>query len=197
MNDERATAVLIGGVGLLESAINYTLGSLHNVTSEALSRPTPCRHWDLRALLSHLDDSLLALHEAIESGDVDLDAPAAERDGWVDPVGTVRDHARQLVGAWVNADDGHHRISIEGSPLTAGIVTSTGAVEVTVHGWDVARACGAHRPIPRALAEELLEFSSLLVTDADRSIRFAAPVPAGPLAGPGDRLVAFLGRQPG
>jgi hypothetical protein len=75
-------------------------------------------------------------------------------------------------------------------------VTSTGALEVAIHGWDVARSCGHRRPIPRSLAEEMLELSPLFITDADRPVRFAAPVDVPPLAGPADRLVAFLGRHP-
>jgi len=66
-----------------------------------------------------------------------------------------------------------------------------------MHGWDVAHACGHPRPIPQHLAEELLLISPLLVTDADRPARFAAPVAVSPHAGPADRLVAFLGRCPG
>lgn len=64
------------------------------------------------------------------------------------------------------------------------------------HGWDVARACGQHHPIPPPLAEEMLELAPLFVTDADRTARFAAPIDVPPLASPGDRLIAFLGRRP-
>jgi hypothetical protein len=42
----------------------------------------------------------------------------------------------------------------------------------------------------------MLELSPLFVTDADRPARFAAPIDVPPLAGPGDRLIAFLGRHP-
>jgi uncharacterized protein (TIGR03086 family) len=195
MADNRARAALIGGIALLERAINYTLGSLHAVTPEALSYPTPCRDWDLRALLEHLDDSLLALHEAIDIGRVGLDLPAGGGDPAVDLVATVRDHACQLLGAWTNAES-HHLVSIDGWSLTAGIVTGTGAIEVAVHGWDIAQACQWHRSIPPALAEEMLDLSPLFVTDADRPARFAAPTDVPPLATPGDRLIALLGRHP-
>ena len=67
---------------------------------------------------------------------------------------------------------------------------------MAVHGWDVARACGRDRPVPPSLAEELLDLSPLFVSAADRPGRFAPPVDVPPLAGPGDRLVAFLGRRP-
>jgi uncharacterized protein (TIGR03086 family) len=194
MTDKRAAAAVTGGVALLERAINYTLGSLHIVTPGALSLPTPCRDWDLRALLDHMNDSLLALNEAIDIGRVDLDVPVDGSDPTGDPVANLRDRACQLLGAWTAA--GSHLVSIAGSPLTAGIVTSTGAIEVAVHGWDIARACGRHRPIPAPLAEELLELSPFFVTDDDRPTRFAAPVDVPPLAGPADRLLAFLGRHP-
>jgi uncharacterized protein (TIGR03086 family) len=195
MTEERATAALIGGVALLERAINYTLGSLHLVTPQAMSHPTPCREWDLRALLGHMNDSLTALHEAIDVGRVDLDPAAGDADPAVDPVAALRNRACRLLGAWTNADS-PDVISIAGCPLTSSIVTSAGAVEVAVHGWDVAQACGRDRPIPALLAEEMLELSPLFVTDADRPARFAAPVAVSPLATPGDRLIAFLGRHP-
>jgi uncharacterized protein (TIGR03086 family) len=194
------TAVLTGGVGLLERAMGYTLGSLRLVTPAAMSNPTPCRGWDLRALLRHLNDSLLALHEAVAVGHVGLD-PAGNYGGpaldpAVDPVAALRNSGCRMIGAWANATEADE-VSIGDRRLSPGIVAATGAVDVAVHGWDVARACGHDRPVPPALARELLELCRLLIGEADRPGRFAAPVDIPLPAGPGDRLVAFLGRRPG
>jgi hypothetical protein len=71
-----------------------------------------------------------------------------------------------------------------------------GAVEVAVHGWDVAQACGSRQPIPPALATGILEIVPLVVTSATRELCFAAPVTVSPLASPGDLLIALLGRDP-
>ncbi|WP_216209880.1 TIGR03086 family metal-binding protein [Amycolatopsis aidingensis] len=192
MTAEDATAVRTGGIGLLERAISYALGSLRLVTPPDLANPTPCQDWDLRTLLEHLADSMDALYEAVEPGQVGLDSPAGR--GQDDPVAAVRQRARLLLGAWTGAE-GNDPVSIAGRPLTSGIVTCTGAVEVAVHGWDVATACRAYRPIPAALAGEILPLASLVVTEQDRPARFAAPLPAvGPA--PGERLLAFLGRKP-
>ncbi|MEU0437066.1 hypothetical protein ABZ153_36730 [Streptomyces sp. NPDC006290] len=73
---------------------------------------------------------------------------------------------------------------------------AVGALEIAVHGWDVARACGRARPIPSALAAELLPLAHLVVADADRGVRFAAPVDVPPGTRPGGLLLAFLGRRP-
>jgi uncharacterized protein (TIGR03086 family) len=193
MTEPCASPALVGGLALLERAVNYTLGSLHLVTPKALSRATPCREWDLRALLTHLGDSVAALHEAVAARRVGLAVPAA--DPAVDPVAAVRDRARKLLGACTTTA-GPDLVAVAGAPVTAGIVTGAGAVEIAVHGWDVARACGCPRPIPADLGVRLLELAPLFVGDADRPGRFDPPVDVPPLAGPGDRLVAFLGRRP-
>jgi uncharacterized protein (TIGR03086 family) len=191
MADNSATAAAIGGVALLERAINYTLGSLLLVTPRLLSRPTPCSEWDLRALLSHMNDSFDALCEAVDDGWVSLTPSAYDRDA--DPVGRLRDKACRLIGSWTsNPPD---LVAVAGCPVTATIVTTAGAMEVVVHGWDVAEACGQRRRIPDELAEELLELAPLFVTDADRDVRFAPPLTVLPDAGPGVQLLAFLGRR--
>ncbi len=186
------TPEAVGGIALLERAITYTLGGLRQVTPESLVRPTPCAGWNLRDLLAHLDDSLLALCEAGESGRIPV--RAAGRPVAPDPVGTVRDRARRLLEVWAAAD--RPAVSICGRSLTAAILTGTGALEVVVHGWDITRTCGAPRAIPGTLAEELLDLAPLLVTDGDRPGRFGAPVELADRTAPGDRLVALLGRHP-
>jgi uncharacterized protein (TIGR03086 family) len=192
MSQERATAALIGGIGLLERAINYTLGSLQMITPDALSRPTPCAGWDLRDLLAHMNDSLAALHEAVDEGAVGLDPRTF--DPLADPVVMLRNRACQVLGAWTGVER-EQSITIGGHHLTTGIVSSAGAIEVTVHGWDVARACGQHRPIPPPLAEELLDLVPLFVTDDDRPARFGAEIRVPDFAAPADRLLGYLGRE--
>lgn len=76
------------------------------------------------------------------------------------------------------------------------IVAVTGAIEITVHGWDIFSACGTYRPVPPGLASALLPAAALLVTPRTRPGLFAGPVWLPGSACPGDQLVAFLGRQP-
>jgi uncharacterized protein (TIGR03086 family) len=186
-------STLLGGVELLERAIGYTHGSLLLVTPGALDNPTPCRDWNLRELLCHMADSLIALSDAAEIGRVDLEPDEVTGEFVVDIVNVLRVRACHLLGAWTQPD-GPRTVAVGDRSLGSEVLTRAGALEIAVHGWDVARACGQDRPIPAALAEDLLELLPVLVTDADRPERFAAPVAVSPLARPSDQLTTRLGR---
>jgi uncharacterized protein (TIGR03086 family) len=184
-------------VRLLERAIGYALGSVAGVAPRLLSRPTPCSDWDLRALLQHVNDSLAALSEAADTGRIGPDPAADEGDGRRADLATMfRDRARRLLGAWASASHHHQVIAIVDRPLLTSVVAGTGAIELAVHGWDISRACGQHRPIPPTLAADLLAICPLLVTEDTRHPQFAARVAVSPIASTSDRLVAFLGRHP-
>ena len=47
-------------------------------------------------------------------------------------------------------------MAIAGRGLTSRQVKAVGAVEIAVHGWDIAEACRCPRPIPPALATSIL-----------------------------------------
>ena len=192
---DRATAALIGGVALLERAMAYTLGTLELVTPTVLGRSTPCAEWDVRALLDHMADSLDVLCDAADVGLIGNARSGPERETADELVSAVRTRACRLLGAWVHADE-PDVVAIYGRTLSRTIVASTGAIEVAVHGWDLARGCGHDRTIPAALAEDLLHIASLVVTHRDRPHRFGYPVAVPTDATPSDRLVAFLGRDP-
>jgi len=182
------------GTGLLERAIGYALGTIGNVTPELLASPTPCRDWNLGMLLAHVNDGLAALGDGIRSGHIGL---APEEDDAADPAQTFRDRAARLLAAWSRPGGRWSVIAIGGMPLAASTVASTGAVEIAVHGWDIGQACGQPRPVPDDLASALLEVCPLLVRRSARYLLFDEPVEVPPLACPSDRLVAFLGRDPG
>jgi uncharacterized protein (TIGR03086 family) len=177
---------------LLERSLTYTLGSVAAVPRGGLRWPTPCAEWDLGDLLNHLDDSVEALYEGVADGRVGL-CPARPS---ADPVCAFRARAGALLGAWAAVSAAPPAPAVGDRSLDAGLLVAVGALEIAVHGWDVARACGRARPIPSALAVELLPLAHLVVADADRGVRFADPVDVSPRTLPGGLLLAFLGRRP-
>ncbi|EST32198.1 hypothetical protein N566_20265 [Streptomycetaceae bacterium MP113-05] len=185
---------------LLERAVGYALCSARPVTAALLSRPTPCRGWDLCALLAHTNDSLAALRQGAEEGCTGLQPPEGARGGQgaCDPVDVFRRNAAGLLGACAATRRTPVVVTVDGWPLDAAVMAAAGALEIAVHGWDIARATGLPRPIPTALAAALLRTACGLVPEpAGRYPLFGLPVPVPTRADPGDRLVAFLGRDPG
>jgi uncharacterized protein (TIGR03086 family) len=183
MSDARAA--------LLQRAISYALDVVDAVTPAMLGRPTPCRGWDLRMLLRHACESTTALHEGLDAGRIGLHA-APDDDSTTEPTRVFRARAGRLRDRWPTHDA--QVIAIADCRLADTVMAGAGALEFAVHGWDVSQACGQRRPIPPDLATDLLGIARALVPVANRRHLFAPPVPVGPEASAGERLVAYLGR---
>jgi uncharacterized protein (TIGR03086 family) len=187
--------------GLLAAAISYMLGVCAPIGPGEMALPTPCADWDLARLLGHLCESMADLETALRTGCLDLGGPSSGAEG--DLVETLRDRAAQLLCACYCYGGPERFVAVGGLPIPAGLLACTGAVEIAVHGWDVAAArarAGRGRgvketPIPAALATRMLRLGPLLVVG--REGLFALPVEVPVQASPGDRLVGYLGRDPG
>lgn len=187
-------------VRLLEQAVAYNLAAVAEVGPAALHRPTPCAAWDLERLLLHLRESLTALREAADLGRVALlppeEAPPPDPGGLA---GAVREDAEALLDGWRRWARAPHDsagcVRVAGMHLPGGAAAFVGAVELAVHGWDIAQACGRPRPIPAPLALALLRRAPLVADPSTRPALFAPPLPAPPHASPSTRLLTYLGRN--
>ena len=185
------------GRELLGQAIDYALVSADLVTPALLACATPCSAWDLGMLLVHLGESLEALAEGFTGGAVCLLPttslpPAAGPPGLQASCDRLRAAAaRRAAGPGARAGD---LVAIGDHSMPDMVLTCTGAIELAVHGWDIAAACGMSRPLPAGLAVPLLAAAPALIPDTIRPGLFAPPRPAPMHASPGDRLLAFLGR---
>jgi uncharacterized protein (TIGR03086 family) len=185
------------GTEPLGRAISYAVGAVSDVTPALLPRPTPCRGWNLEMLLKHACESLAAVQEGMVTGCVGLIPASWDLDLAVDPARSFRDRAGQLLAARAAGSRRQRIVDVADLTLPAIVMEYAGAVEITIHGWDISQACGQRRPIPDMLAIDLLAVAPLLIPETGRRPLFDAPVAATAPAGPGDRLVAYLGRRPG
>jgi uncharacterized protein (TIGR03086 family) len=182
---------------LLGSAVSYALTEATLVTPQLLSSPTPCPGWDLAMLLDHVVDSIRVLHKAITTEGICAGpAPGRAVGPRFDPVTRLRRETARLLAASAAHGSADGAVSIGDRELTARLVTVAGAIEIAVHGWDISVACGGAQVIPSSLAVVLLPIAPLLITAETRPGLFADPVRLARPAGPGDELVAFLGRRP-
>ncbi len=180
-------------VAALESAITYTHAALQQARLSPLTVPTPCADWDLRQLLLHMEDSLAAIGEAAEIGYVEV-RDHRDRVGSDRIVDRIVQRACGTRRAWVER--------ITSAPIEVGdlmlgrdTLVLVGALEIAVHGWDVAEATGRPRPLPEDLAVRLYDVALAVVTPTERGRRFGPVVDVPPTASTGTRLLAHLGRR--
>jgi uncharacterized protein (TIGR03086 family) len=174
---------------MLDRAVGFALTAVQAVTPDMSGRRTPCGAWDLGMLVLHLAESLAALHEGMDAGRVGREPGREALPD--DPVSVLRVRAVRVLRASAAFD----AVAVGDRRLPGRLLTGAGAVEVAVHGWDIAQATGEARPIPPVLAGDLLTMCPLVLPDPRRPL-FAGPVDPGPDASPGERLVALLGRRP-
>jgi uncharacterized protein (TIGR03086 family) len=184
------SAALEGAVELLDRSLAYTRVALADVRPELLGRPTPCPGWDLGRLLAHMEDALDAFTEAA-AGRVEVDpVPATST-----RVEALREKACALLGAWAAARPVPGPVRIGDLGLDAPLLVATAALEITVHGWDVAQATGRCSPLPHDLARGLLPLARHVIGPADRGQRFAGPRPVSAGATPDVLLLTWTGRD--
>jgi uncharacterized protein (TIGR03086 family) len=179
-------------VVLLDSAVAYTRSALQPARRTPLDLPTPCHGWALGHLLLHMEDSLEAITEAAEIGVVTVEDNPRRRDA-DRIVERLVQRACGLHGAWT-ARLTSAPVAVGDLVLGRDTLVMVGALEIAVHGWDVAETTGWPSPLPEDLAVDLLEVAQAVVTPADRGRRFGPARVVPPTASAGTRLLAHLGR---
>lgn len=183
------TAALAGAVELLERSLGYTRVVLAVVEEADLLRRTPCLDWTLADLLAHMEDALDAFAEAATGV---LGVPHAATASAHARVDRIRDKACALLGAW--SAPVPRGVDVGGRDVATDLLLGAAALEITVHGWDVATSLGLGHPVPDALAQRLLDVARLLVGPGDRVVRFGPPRGVPHDAPAAQRLLAHLGR---
>lgn len=180
---------------LLDAAAGAALPVLRAVRDDQLGRPTPCAEYDVRALLNHLFQVVVAFQSLAAKKDVDFshtpDRLGAYGARWPD---RFADETARLVEAWAapGAEDG----LTGGMRLPARTVGAMVLLDLTVHAWDLARATGLPYTPAAGCVAELRELAARMGPTARTMNVFAAPVPVPPGAGDLESLLAETGRDP-
>ena len=173
-------------IGLLETVLVETEAAIASVAPTDLHLPTPCGDFEVARLVDHLvgwaNSFAMRLKGVPEMGD-----PNSYRvDG--DPTSEFRQAAQTILGAYRDGGE-------EAQRLPVGFVI----MEFLVHGWDLGTATGRSVTFSPAAADLGLAAGRLMLKPDYRgpgkSFGYEVEVPDG--AGPVDRLVAFMGRDPG
>lgn len=170
-------------VTLFQRAVGYAQEVISNLGDDDLRRPTPCEDWDAGRVVLHLADVADSLISLVDTGHLAM--PDAPRTDDPDPAATLRASMDKLTTTLLAASETER----------ADAAARAGAIEFTMHGWDIGVAHNQDHATPGELANDVLALVSSLLSNDARGSNFAQPVNISNDLSPGDRLAAFLGRQ--
>lgn len=160
--------------------------------------PSPCEGWTARDVVGHLCTSL-AMGTSILKGEAptrpDVERPADVIDG--DPVTFFRAAAAECRQALEGASLDDVRDTPMG-PRTVAEGLAFPAIDLYVHGWDLAQAIGAHAEIPDDVIAFAHQYLDPIPEDAMRGPNgaFGPEAAAAGDASNTDRFIAWTGRTP-
>jgi len=173
-------------VDLLESVLDETEATIASVTPGQEHLPTPCPELNVARIVDHLVGWANSFATRLTGGSVTGD-PNDYRVGG-EPATEFQHAAQTIVAAYREGGE-------QSQKLPVGFII----MEFLVHGWDLATATGRFVKFEPAAADLALGTGRQMLQPEYRgpgkSFGYEVEVPDA--AGPVDRLVAFLGRDPG
>lgn len=166
-----------------------------------LTAPTPCEGWTVDDLLAHL----VTVHRRVAHvgrGGHPFDLPhQTPQDDGAAYVAALADGRREVAAVW--GPDGDDAVLDRLVTVPWGVVPGGAAAwgyvrELAVHAWDLAVALDAVAALDPTLADAVVDRAREALPAAPRG----GDIPFGPVvevpddAGPYDRLVGWLGRDP-
>lgn len=169
----------------LASALRVTEDIVAGVRPEQAHLPTPCHEYDVATLLDHLVG--FATNFADKASGVTPAADPTTTTAGQDPRAAYHDAAVRLVGGY--------RDGVGDGATPLGVVL----METVTHGWDLAAATGQPAAYPEEAVEAAIAAGRGMLAPHFRGVGkpFGEEVDVSSSASALDRLVAFMGRDPG
>jgi len=185
---------------MFDRAIASAAATVKGVEAGQFDLPTPCTQWSVRDLLNHIVGSLWFHHQLISGTPVPHPAPAgglpdADLVGH-DPSAAFAEAATAALAS--AAADGAMAAAVETplGPMPGAVLTRFIALDMVVHGRDLAVATGQSYEVPGDLAAAVLAFAQMAITDQTRGTYIAPAIDVAAGASDFDKLVGHMGRRP-
>jgi uncharacterized protein (TIGR03086 family) len=183
-------------INLLEGILDKTGDVIGLVGDDQWQLPTPCPDYDVDALVNHMVGWVRAFESGSNGRQYQGD-PGAYRRG-ADPAADFRTSAAGLVTGWRTLGfDRDVPVSTGSSP--GPMVMNMTLMEYLTHGWDLATATGQPVPYTDTEGAKVLQRAEQTLPPQYRGpdMPFGVEVPIAASAPAVDRLIAFMGRDPG
>ncbi|MCZ7440337.1 TIGR03086 family metal-binding protein [Micromonospora sp. WMMC241] len=177
---------------LLAVAAPGAAAVVRGIADDQFDRPTPCPDYSVRDLLNHLYEVAVNFQAMARREEVDWSGGVDHlTDGWRDRFAT---ETERLVEAWSDPD------ALEGVSPGMGLPQETvglmALIDLTVHGWDLARATGQELVVDPSVVAAGHEFMDRMGDTGQRMGAFGAPVPTDADPTSLDALLGRTGRDP-
>jgi uncharacterized protein (TIGR03086 family) len=180
-------------VGVLTAVFDHGAVVVDNITVDQLGSPTPCRDWDVRAVLGHMLGVISNMGNGASGRQI---IPVADYQLHGDYIAQYKAETTSTLAAWRSCTQ-KTIVDIGGGPMPAPVALSINLIDTAAHIWDLMRATGRSTDLPERIAETILDLARQIVTDEGRvSVGFDPEIPVEASASSTTRLVAYLGRQP-
>jgi len=183
---------------LIDTAATSAAGVVARVRPEQLAAPTPCAQWDVRALANHMSGFLVMSECAARKAPLPVGADG-KQDMTADPGWTTwyGEQAGKLAAAWTDPAALQGTTAFGPGEYPAELAAAITLMELTVHGWDLARATGQTLPVDETVASTVHQIVTEIADNARANGSFGEAIPPAASALTFDQTLAASGRDPG
>ncbi len=183
----------------LTPAVRQLTTLLEGITDDQLTDPTPCGNTPVAQLLDHVDGLSQAFRAAAakDLGPLTSQAPSPDAGRLTDDWRTrIPAQLAALAEAWKAGDAWEGMTQAGGVDLPGDVAGRVAMNEVTVHGWDLARATGQPFDADPDTIAACLDFVEPTASPDGTPGLFGPMIELPADAPPLDRLLGLTGRDP-
>jgi uncharacterized protein (TIGR03086 family) len=167
---------------------------VHAIRDDQWHDPTPCTEWDVRVLVNHLVSENLWMPPLLEGKTIGDVGSSLDGDLLGEDPKAAWDRSAEKAGRAVRAAPLDRTVHLSYGEAPAEHYVSEVFTDLTIHGWDLARAIGADEAIDPESVELLYERYKPIEDGLKASGLFGPKVVPPPGADTQTQLLAVFGR---
>lgn len=196
MGDMNETALPTDPRPTFFAAADQAVRLIGEITLADLGKPTPCAEFDVRTLAGHMVAVLRSIEAVARGVDFRTTEQVADLPG--EQLAPAAAAARDaMVATWSGDVLDKPLLLPPGIELPGRAGAARYTQELATHAWDLAAALGREDELDPAIAETVADAARRFVPREGREhLPFGPVVEVDEAAGPYERLVGWLGRDP-
>jgi uncharacterized protein (TIGR03086 family) len=185
-------------LALLARALDQAGAIIARVSPDQATLPTPCRSWDVRALVNHVVQDVQQFIARASGAEWKPEEKELIGDDWA---AAYRHAAAKLLAAWRREGALDRTLQLPIGEVPATWMVNQQIADFAVHAWDVARATGQSTSLDQDVGRLALEWGRQNLQPRFRGDEGSGKVFGPEVSVPQDaplynRLADFFGRDP-